>query len=54
MLSPLSVAETAAGFLPFALRAPLIAVLHTVHFTALFVLAPGTTIWGEWRATRTT
>lgn len=34
-----SIAESAAGFLPFALRAPLVSVLHSVHFSTFFRFA---------------
>lgn len=37
-----SVAETLAGLLPSALRAPLFFVLHAVHFAAFLVLAAHT------------
>lgn len=36
------VAEATAGLLPFALRAPLLAVLHAVHLAAFFVFAANT------------
>lgn len=39
-----SVPEAAAGLLPLALGAPLLLVVHAVHFAALFVLAAGSPV----------
>jgi len=36
------IAETSAGLFPFALRTPLLAVLHAVDFTTLFRLTSRT------------
>lgn len=38
-----SVAKAGARLLPLALRAPLLAMLHAVHFTTLLILAADTT-----------
>lgn len=42
-LSHISVAESAARFLPFALRTPLVPVLHSVHLPAFFRFAANAT-----------
>lgn len=39
-----SVPEPGAGLLPLALGAPLLLVVHAVHFAALFVLAAGSPV----------